>query len=186
MNGSPDMYGDASVSGASTTQPGAAPELGMAPGMIITGLSPGEEIGMIDSNRPNPNLITFRGGPLRAVAAGVGASYSSLARDYDGTYSAQRQELVEQWVHYAVLTDEFVGQYVQPVWQDFVLTAHLSGVVPRPRDVDPDSADDALFVGQSMPWIDPLKEASAWLALVQAGFASEVEVMRKRGANQIG
>jgi capsid protein len=111
--------------------------------MIITGLSPGEEIGMIDSNRPNPNLITFRGGQLRAVAAGVGASYSSLARDYDGTYSAQRQELVEQWVHYAVLTDEFVGQYVQPVWQDFVLTAHLSGVVPRPRDVDPDNFAEA-------------------------------------------
>jgi capsid protein len=43
--------------------------------------------------------------------------------------------------------------------------------------------DDALFVGQSMPWIDPLKEALAWQNLVQDGFASEVEVMRKRGAN---
>jgi lambda family phage portal protein len=178
--GSPDMYGDAA---AGSVTPGAAPELSMAPGMIITGLNVGEEIGMIDSNRPNPNLITFRGGQLRAVAAGLGTSYSSTARDYNGTYSAQRQELVEQWIHYAVLTDEFVGQFVQPVWKDFVLTAHLSGVVPCPKDVVFESMDDALFVGQSMPWIDPLKEASAWLALVQAGFASEVEVMRKRGAN---
>ena len=155
----------------------------MAPGMIIDSLAVGEEIGMIDSNRPNPNLITFRQGQLRAVAAGVGASYSSLARDYNGTYSAQRQELVEQWINYAVLTDEFVGQLVQPVWQDFVQIAHLSGVVPIPKDVDPTSADDALYVGQSMPWIDPLKEALAWHSLVQDGFASEVEVMRKRGAN---
>lgn len=178
--GTPDMYGDTSVGGE---KPNAAPEVTMGPGMIISGLAPGEDIGTIDSNRPNPNLITFRSGQLRAVAAGLGASYSSLARDYGGTYSAQRQELVEQWIHYAVLTDEFVGQFVQPVWQDFVLTANLSGVVPMPKDVDPDSMDDALFVGQSMPWIDPLKEASAWLALVQAGFASEVEVMRKRGAN---
>ena len=30
--------------------------------------------------------------------------------------------------------------------------------------------DDVLFVAPSMPWIDPLKEATAWLALVQAGF----------------
>jgi capsid protein len=56
-------------------------------------------------------------------------------------------------------------------------------VVPIPADVEPGTHDDALFVGQSMPWIDPAKEATAWLALVQAGFASEVEVMRKRGVN---
>lgn len=178
--GSAEMYGDP---GAGAKEEGGTPELNMAPGMIITGLGVGEEIGMIDSNRPNPNLITFRGGQLRAVAAGLGGSYSSLARDYSGTYSAQRQELVEQWIHYAVLTDEFVGQFVQPVWKDLVMAAHLSGVVPCPKDVVPESMDDALFVGQSMPWIDPLKEAMAWLALVQAGFASEVEVMRKRGAN---
>jgi len=34
-----------------------------------------------------------------------------------------------------------------------------------------------------MPWIDPLKEAKAFASLVQDGFASEVEVMRKRGVN---
>ena len=179
--GAPDAYGMADQNGVSA--PAGPREIGMAPGMIIDSLAVGEEIGMIDSNRPNPNLITFRQGQLRAVAAGVGASYSSLARDYNGTYSAQRQELVEQWINYAVLTDEFVGQLVQPVWQDFVQIAHLSGVVPIPKDVDPTSADDALYVGQSMPWIDPLKEALAWHSLVQDGFASEVEVMRKRGAN---
>jgi lambda family phage portal protein len=158
-------------------------ELHFSPGMIIDSLGVGEEIGMIDSNRPNPNLVTFRQGQLRAVAAGLGGSYSSIARDYSGTYSSQRQELVEQWIHYAVLCDEFVGQFVQPVWNDFVQAAHLSGVVPMPRDVNPATADDALFVGQSMPWIDPLKEALAWHSLVEDGFASEVEVMRKRGAN---
>lgn len=158
-------------------------ELHFSPGMIIDNLGVGEEIGMIDSNRPNPNLVTFRQGQLRAVAAGLGGSYSSIARDYSGTYSSQRQELVEQWIHYAVLCDEFVGQFVQPTWNDFVLAARLSGVVPMPHDVDPETADDALFVGQSMPWIDPLKEAMAWQALVEAGFASEVEVMRKRGVN---
>ena len=44
-----------------------------------------------------------------------------------------------------------------------------------------EAADDALFIGQSMPWIDPYKEALAWEALVKAGFASEVEVIRRRG-----
>ena len=158
-------------------------EISFAPGMIIDDLGPGEEVGLIDSKRPNPNVVTFRQGQLRAIAAGLGGSYSSIARDYNGTYSAQRQEMVEQWVHYAVLTDDFVGQFVQPVWEQFVAVAHLSSVVARPADVVQGSEDDALFIGQSMPWIDPLKEANAWHQLVQDGFASEVEVMRKRGVN---
>jgi phage portal protein, lambda family len=152
-------------------------------GMIIDTLQVGEDIGLIDANRPNPNLIGWRSGQLRALAAGIGASYSSVSRDYDGTYSAQRQELVEQWVNYAVLTDEFVGMFVQPAWESFVIAAALGGVVPIPRDVVPTTEDDALFIGQSMPWIDPVKEAAAWEKLTQAGFASEPEVIRRRGAN---
>lgn len=158
-------------------------ELNMQAGMIIDSLMPGEEIGLIDSNRPNPNLVAWRKGQLQAYAAGLGASYSSISRNYDGNYSAQRQEMVEQWCHYAVLTDEFIGQHCEPVWETIVHVAHLSGVLPIPHDVMPGTETDCLFIGQSMPWIDPVKEAQAWVALVQAGFASEVEVIRRRGGN---
>ncbi|ABM37562.1 phage portal protein [Polaromonas naphthalenivorans] len=158
-------------------------DLYMEPGMIIDDLVAGEEIGMINSNRPNPNLIGWRAGQLRAFAAGIGTSYSSLSRDYNGTYSAQRQELVEQWVNYSVLADDFAAAFVQPAYDQFVIAAHLSGVVPIPLDVKPGTENDCLLVGQSMPWINPMHEAAAWEKLVQAGFASEVEVIRKRGAN---
>ena len=181
--GSPELY-DAEDSVQRDAEGNALPrELSLSSGTILDNLGIGEEIGMIDSNRPNPNVVTFRQGQLRAVAAGLGGSYSSIARDYSGTYSSQRQELVEQWINYAILTDEFVGMQVQPVWENFVLAAHLSGVVPMPKDLEQYSEDDALFVGQSMPWIDPLKEAIAWKTLTRAGFASEVEVIRKRGGN---
>lgn len=158
-------------------------ELRMQPGMIFDNLAVGEEIGLVDTNRPNPNLVAWRGGQLKAYAAGVGASYSSISRDYGGTYSSLRQELVEQWVHYAVLTDDFVGQFSQPAWETLVQVAHLSGVLPIPVDVEPGTEAECLFVGQSMPWIDPLKEADAWTKLVQSGFASEVEVIRRRAGN---
>lgn len=158
-------------------------DLQMHPGMIIDDLAVGEEIGLIDSNRPNPNLVAWRAGQLRAYAAGIGSSYSSIARDYGGSYASMRQELVEQWVNYAVLTDDFAGMYTRPVWSTLVEVADMSGVLRIPPDVMPGTADDCLLVGQSMPWIDPLKEAQAWSLLVQAGFASEVEVIRKRGGN---
>ncbi len=155
--------------------------LSMAPGMIIDDLAPGEDIGTFGSNRPNPNVLTFRNGQLRAAAAGFGVSYSSIARDYSGTFSSQRQELVEQWVNYATLTDEFVGMFIRPVWETLVRVSAISGAVPIPADVVPGTEDDALYVAQQMPWIDPLKEVNGWLTLVRAGFASEVEVIRKRG-----
>jgi len=158
-----------------------ARDIALQPGVIIDTLAVGEEIGLIDSKRPNPNLVTFRNGQLRAFAAGINASYSSVSRNYDGTYSSQRQELVEQFVHYACLTDDFVGQTVAPVVEDFIAVAHLSGVASRPRDVKPGTDNDVLYVAPSMPWIDPAKEALAWLTLVRAGFASEVEVIRRRG-----
>lgn len=174
--GTPDLYAPDQVNSDPR-------QLSLQPGMIIDDLMPGEDVGMIDSNRPNPNLITFRQGQLRAVAAGLGGSYSSIARDYNGTYSAQRQELVEQWIHYAVLCDEFTGEVCKPVWEEFVNACHLSGVVRIPADIKTGSHNDAMFVAQAMPWIDPLKEANAWAALVENGFASEVEAIRRRGGN---
>lgn len=180
--GTPDLYNPefATRDAAGNALPR---EVRFAPGMIIDNLLPGEEIGLVDSSRPNPNVVTFRQGQLRAVAAGLGGSYSSISRDYGGTYSSQRQELVEQWIHYATLVDEFTGQFVRPVWETFVRISHVAGIVPMPQDVTPERSDDALYVAQSMPWIDPIKEAIAWKTLVRSGFASEVEVMRKRGAN---
>jgi len=175
--GTPDLYDAESA---------AAPrEISLKAGAIIDDLAIGEEVGMIDSKRPNPNLITFRQGQLRAVASGLGGSYSSFSRDYNGTWSAQRQELVEQWVHYACLTDEMVGEVQQPVWEQFVMACHLSREVPIPADVMAGTHNDAMYIAQSMPWIDPVKEATAWKMLVEAGLGSEVEAIRRRGVNPL-
>lgn len=179
----PEGYEASTVETDPQTGKAIGRNLSLSPGMIIDGLAVGEEIGLIDSKRPNPNVVTFRQGQLRAAAAGIGASYSSISKSYDGTFSAQRQELVEQWVNYAVLADEFTGQWLQPMYETLVLVAHLSGVAKIPADVQPGTHDDALFTAQAMPWIDPYKEAIAWVTLARAGFASEIEILRKRGVN---
>lgn len=163
---------------------GAAPRhIRMQPGMIFDGLQVGEEIGMIDTGRPNPSLVAWRSGQLRALAAGVGASYSSISRDYNGTYSAMRQELVEQWVHYAVLMDDFAAQISRPIYAAFIAAARAGGALKIPRDVDEDTLSECLIIGQQMPWIDPLKEAAAYEKLARCGFASEIEIIRRRGGN---
>jgi len=177
--GAPDMY-EPQVDESGNKKPR---DLRFQPGMIFDDLGLGEEIGTIDTNRPNPNLQTYRDGQLRAAAAGVGASYSSLSRNYNGTYSAQRQELVEQWVNYQALAEAFAAQFVRPLWERFVALAQVSGAIEVPLDLMPGSLDDALFIGQQMPWIDPLKEAEAFSAMEDRAYMSGPEIIRRRGAN---
>lgn len=153
------------------------------PGMVFDDLKPGEEIGTIDTNRPNPNLETYRDAQLKAIAAGTGPSFSSVARTYNGTYSAQRQELVESYGTYATLAGEFIGRIVQPLYERFIATAIASGVLRVPANLKPGTVDDAAFMAPAMPWIDPKKEAEAWAMLEDRAYISGPEIIRKRGGN---
>lgn len=164
---------------------GTPRQMRMRPGMIFDDLRPGEEIGTIDTNRPNPNLETYRGGQLRAVAAGAGPTYSSIARNYNGTYSAQRQELVEGWSTYGVLAGEFVGRIVRPVYESFIAMAVASGKLKVPAGIDMTTLSDAIYLPPQMPWIDPKKEAEAYGILEDRAYVSGPEIIRKRGGNPI-
>ncbi len=158
-------------------------ELNIEPGMLFDDLRPGEDIGMIKSDRPNPNLETFRNGQLRAVAAGSRGSFSSIARNYDGTYSAQRQELVESTEGYFILQDAFIAAITRPMYRAWLKMAIASGEITIPPNVDKATLYSAVFSGPVMPWIDPVKEANAWKILLRGGAATESEWVRARGAN---
>lgn len=153
------------------------------PGIIYDDLLPGEEVGMIKSDRPNQNLENFRNGQLRAVAAGSRGSYSSIARDYNGTYSAQRQELVESFEGYYILQDTFCGSVSRPVYRQWLQMAITAGVINVPADTDMNSLYNATYSGPVMPWIDPLKESNSWKAQIRGGAASESDWVRAAGRN---
>lgn len=103
---------------------------------------------MVESDRPNVHLYEFRNGQMRAVAAGTRGSYSSIARDYNGTYSSQRQELVESFEGYNVLQQWFVGQQSRPVYRNWLAMTLLSGVT-IPKDVDKNPFTTRSILGQS-------------------------------------
>lgn len=177
--GAPDLYNP------DGTEDDAPRSMKFRPGMVFDDLKPGEDIGMIDTNRPNPNLETYRSGQMKAIAAGTGPTFSSIARTYDGTYSAQRQELVEGYAAYATLSSEFIGRIVRPVYERFIATAVASGVLRVPAGVVLDTVDDAAYMPPAMPWIDPRKEAEAWALLEDRAYASGPEIVRKRGGNPL-
>lgn len=153
----------------------------MQPGMIFDDLAAGEDVKTIDSKRPNPNLEPYRNGQLRAIASPMRISFSTLAKNYNGTYSAQRQELVEQYGAYGVLAYEFVSQMLRPIYERFVYIAIASGRLVLPASVTPQSAVGADYLPPPMPWIDPAKEATALRTQVRAGFRSAASVIAERG-----
>ncbi len=179
--GSPELYKGA---GPLDDKGGAAPRrFQMAPGMIFDDLEPGEEVGTIESNRPSILLQPFRDAMLRATAAGTGTTFSSLARSFEGSYSSQRQELVDGFIGYQMLTMIFIGSWSRPVYRDFVQTAIAAGLVDIPDDVDMSTIYSAMYQGPAMIWIDPYKEAKANEALRTAGFESTSNIIRARGKN---
>jgi lambda family phage portal protein len=150
-------------------------------GALFTDLAPGEEIQLVNPNRPNSGLEKFRMALVRAASRAVGLSYSTFAGDYDGTYSAQRQELVESYDSYRMLTHHFVARFVRPVWERFVTMAIASGQVKVPEGVRPETVAWADFRGPRMPWIDPGREANAMKTLARTGVESLQQQIADRG-----
>lgn len=156
-------------------------DMSISSAAIFDQFVPGEELMATSVNRPNPNLGEFRRQQLRAASRPARISYSSFAGDYDGTYSAQRQELVESYAGYRMLTANFVSSFVRPVWQRFVQWAIASGRVRVPTEVRPETIAQAMFRGPAMPWIDPSKEMNGLVARVRAGVSSLTQEVAERG-----
>lgn len=175
------LSSDAAVAGDDSLVTGRS--FGMEPGLVFDGLLPGEDVGTIDSKRPNPNLEAFRNGQLRAVAAGTGTRFSAVARDFNGTYSAQRQELVEGVAHYRMLFAYLRNKFYLPVWQRFVDASRLAGLLRVPVGVDMQSLYRPEIRPPNMPWIDPLKEIKAFQMMVESGFRSRHQIIRDLGSD---
>ncbi len=164
VKGGPDTFvGDGGNPGGAV---GAATDrayrsLTMVPGMIADDLLPGESIEILDSKRPNPNVASYVDSQLRRAAGGFGVSFSSLSMNYNGTYSAQRQELVEKFGAYIMLGEQFIARVMRPIWSHFVSTAVLDGKVRMPRGMTLRELSSAIYMRPQMPWIDPLKEVMA-------------------------
>jgi len=157
-------------------------EMDLAPGIIADNLQPGEKIESIKADRPNNNLVEFRQGQLKAVAGATNAAYSTISKDYDGSYSSQRQEMTEQFGVYSSLRNEFIHNFIVPTYKRFVEIAVLQGLLNL-ENVDPRTLFKAVHVGKGQPYIDPKKEADADVTLVTAGFKSRSQVIIERGGD---
>jgi lambda family phage portal protein len=150
-------------------------------GSVFENLAPGEKLELLNPSRPNTGLEKFRMALIRAASRATGLSYSTFSGDYDGTYSAQRQELVESYDSYRMLTHHFVSRFVRPIWERFVTLAIASGKLKVPSHIRAETVAWAEFRGPRMPWIDPVREANAMRILTRSGIESLQSQIADRG-----
>lgn len=152
----------------------------MQGGQIYDNLLPGEDIGTIDVDRPNSALLDYRNSQLRAIAAGTSTSYSSIARDFSGNYSSQRQELVESVTPYAALREYQVFAIYQPIYEKFIEAAVLSNQLKMPAGLDMLGLYASGWIAPAQPWIDPQKEANADQIAVENHFVPWSQIVLQR------
>lgn len=168
--------------GAATPSEARWREMDIAPGIIADNLQEGETIESLKNERPSNLIQAFRTTQLQSVSGGTGASFSTVSKQYDGSYSSQRQELMESFQAYRSIRMRFINNYVDRIYRDFVNMVVLQGVINLSA-VDLNTIFSASHLGTGVPYIDPRREVEADEKRVAAGFRSRHETILERGGN---
>lgn len=133
----------------------------------ISRLNPGEKVESLVPSGQTSELNNFNLSMMRQISSGQGLSYEQVTRDVSQVnYSSARQNLLEDWKVFSAEQQFLIEHFLDDVFENVIKSAILSGFIPAerlPRDFwkNPGEYLKHQFVGQSMPWIDPYKEALA-------------------------
>ena len=158
--------------------------LDFAPGSIRR-LAPGEEMQFFSPSRPDDAFTPFVAQMLRAVAAGVGCSYTQVSSDFSqSNYSSSRLELLETRAHYKTLQQYMIETLCQRVYEKWMDMAVMSGSLRLPGfDIDPDRYYESKWIAPASQFVDPQKEAEAYKSLVRSGIMTLSQVISLHGGD---
>lgn len=178
----------APASGDTGQTPGGMRTMDFVPGMVPE-LQPGEDVKPFTPTRPGGTYEPFSRMTLRGVGAGVGLSYEQLTRDFSqGTYSSQRQGMLEDNKEWGIEQDMLIDGVVCPIWELFYRFAVLEGRLDGIAGFDmgeflenPTRFTDAEYVPPPQTWIDPEKEINAFVEGVKNRIITREEIVTARG-----
>jgi lambda family phage portal protein len=158
--------------------------LDFAPGSIRR-LAPGEEMQFFSPQRPDDAFTPFVAQMLRAVASGVGCSYTQVSSDFSqSNYSSSRLELIETRAHYRTLQQYIIERLCQPVYEKWMDMAVMSGELRvSGYDMDPDRYYESKWVPPAAQFVDPQKEAEAYKSLIRSGIMTLSQVIALHGGD---
>lgn len=158
-----------------------------APGKFVH-LDPGENVEVPnlggDSNEFNPFVQAM----MRTVAAGVGSSYEEISKDYSqSNYSSSRLSLMSERDNYKALQQWFIRDFLQPVFEEWLELAVMSGVVKLPANLsndyflNPEKYNQPKWMPRGWDWVDPQKDIQADILAINEGLKTRAEVLADEG-----
>lgn len=148
-------------------------------------LAPGESVNVPQLDAPDGQFEPFMRGMLRAVAAAIGCSYSTISQDYSqSNYSSSRLSLLEDRENWKTLQDYLIDHLLRPVFERWLAAAVGSGAMPLPGyDVMPERYEAVKWFPRGWEWVDPAKEVSAYKEAVRCGFKTQADVVAAGGGD---
>lgn len=144
-------------------------------------LPAGWEFQANDPQHPTTAFSEFVKAALRAIATGLGVSYSALTNDLtDVNYSSIRAGILNEHDEYRDLQALVVEGLCDPVYRQWLRMARLTGVldvrIPNAR-----YATEIEWAPRGWTWVDPQKEGNAAIAAVSNGFNSRKRLLAAQG-----
>lgn len=136
-----------------------------------------------DPQHPTSGFDAFHKSVLRGIASGLGVSYVSLANNLEGVnYSSIRQGTLEERDNYRILQQFMIEHFIEPIFNKWLLqTMSFKENFLLPPDKYDKFADNAMFIGRSWGWVDPVKEVKANVEGLQAGVVTMQDIQANYG-----
>ena len=136
-------------------------------------------------NRPDDAFTPFVAQMLRAVASGVGCSYTQVSSDFSkSNYSSSRLELLETRTHYKTLQQYLVETLCERVYERWLEMAVMAGVLNLPGyEIDPERYEESKWIPPASQFVDPQKEADAYKSLIRNGIMTLSQVIALHGGD---
>ncbi len=158
-------------------------EYEVAPGQVVR-LDPGEDVTVSAPADSGSTYEPFQYRTLLQISAALGIPYGYLSNDgAKGNFSNSRLSLIEfrrrvsAWQHSVM-----VFQMCRPVWARFMDTAVLAGALKLPGyDRRRTEYLACNWLPTKWDWVDPLKDANAEIAQIEAGLKSRTQAIAERG-----
>lgn len=151
---------------------------GLASGKAVN-LLPGESIEAPTPGRPNPEFEAFFSAVMKQVGIGLNIPHEVLAKHFQSSYSAARAALLDAWRTFRIRREWLAANFCQPVYEEWLSEAVLSGRVRAPgffRDPLIRRAwCGSTWSGDGPGALDPLKEIQAAKERMDAGVSTLAE-----------
>lgn len=155
-------------------------------GLLVSSLKAGEELKSHDTKRPNVNFNEFVDGITKYLAASLSMPIEILHMTFGKNFSASRASLKMYWQSLLVWRNEFVSDFLTPVYNSWLLGEVGTGnLILRGFDNPHLRAawQSAKWIGVPSPSIDPVKEERGAQIRNKEGYTTRAQEAQKHGSS---